>query len=240
MWRARDRLVRSPGATGSAGAPGFVLATPSGPAHSRHTTFNSSPTSGGPASLIPAGQPGYRGLRDTWRRSSRASRQLNRKRHTPTGTRISPLGRKRRAINVIVTAEPPATAPVLIGRHTGESQVQQTPASYLVREAGGGRHSRITAPLAGADNRPSWRFLALLGLIGGGPTLLGTLLGQAYVNDVVYLAFLSLAAGSILYVVIQLLAVAQKLGRKQLLYWGVLTGLLAGIATDLIIVAAGA
>lgn len=131
------------------------------------------------------------------------------------------------------------------GLAIGQSAAQGELSLALLLIVGFGLHNAtegfgITAPLAGADNRPSWRFLALLGLIGGGPTLLGTLLGQAYVNDVVYLAFLSLAAGSILYVVIQLLAVAQKLGRKQLLYWGVLTGLLAGIATDLIVVAAGA
>ena len=36
--------------------------------------------------------------------------------------------------------------------------------------------------------------------------------------------FLTLAAGSILYVVIQLLGVAHKNGRKELLYWGVLPG----------------
>lgn len=131
------------------------------------------------------------------------------------------------------------------GLAIGQSAAQGDLSLALLLIIGFGLHNAtegfgITAPLAGADHRPSWRFLALLGLIGGGPTLLGTLLGQAYVNDVVYLAFLSLAAGSILYVVIQLLAVAQKLGRKQLLYWGVLTGLLAGIATDLIVVAAGA
>lgn len=98
----------------------------------------------------------------------------------------------------------------------------------------------ITAPLVGQDKRPGWGFLLSLGLIGGGPTLVGTLLGQAYVNDVVYLAFLALAAGSILYVIIQLLAVAQRLNRPHLLYWGVLVGLVAGIATDFVVVAAGA
>ena len=41
--------------------------------------------------------------------------------------------------------------------------------------------------------------------------------------------FLTLAAGSILYVVIQLLGVAHKNGRKELLYWGVLLGLAARV-----------
>ncbi|MBO0840576.1 MAG: ZIP family metal transporter, partial [Sciscionella sp.] len=41
----------------------------------------------------------------------------------------------------------------------------------------------IVAPLTGS--RPSWRFLALLGLIGGGPTFLGTVAGRSFVNDTV-------------------------------------------------------
>ena len=78
----------------------------------------------------------------------------------------------------------------------------------------------IVAPLAGEPNRPSWGFLALLGVIGGGPTLVGTLVGQSFVNDTVSIAFLAAAAGSILYVIVQLLRVAQNLGRRTLMYWG--------------------
>lgn len=98
----------------------------------------------------------------------------------------------------------------------------------------------IVAPMAGQPDRPSWGFLGLLGLIGGGPTLIGTIIGQSFVNDTVSVAFLALAAGSILYVVVQLLRVAQNLGRRELTYWGLLLGLLLGFATDFIIVAAGA
>jgi len=98
----------------------------------------------------------------------------------------------------------------------------------------------IVAPLAGEPNRPSWGFLALLGVIGGGPTLVGTLVGQSFVNDTVSIAFLALAAGSILYVIVQLLRVAQNLGRRALMYRGLLLGLLLGFATDFVIVAAGA
>jgi zinc transporter, ZIP family len=96
----------------------------------------------------------------------------------------------------------------------------------------------ITAPLAG--NRPSWGFLALLGLIGGGPTLVGTLIGQSFVNETLYLAFLALAGGSILYVIVQLIVAGAKLGRGPLLYWGLLGGILLGFATDLFIAAARA
>jgi ZIP family zinc transporter len=96
----------------------------------------------------------------------------------------------------------------------------------------------ITAPLAG--ERPGWGFLALLGLIGGGPTFVGTLIGQSFVNETLYLGFLALAAGSILYVVVQLIGVAGKLGRTHLLYWGLLAGILLGYATDFFIEAARA
>ena len=98
----------------------------------------------------------------------------------------------------------------------------------------------IVAPLAGEPTRPSWGFLALLGLIAGGPTLLGTLLGQSFVNETVSVAFLALAAGSILYVVVQLLRVAQNLGHRTLMFWGLLLGMILGFATDFVIVAAGA
>ena len=96
----------------------------------------------------------------------------------------------------------------------------------------------IVAPLAG--QRPSWGFLMLLGLIGGAPTFFGTLVGQHFVNDTVSIAFLGLAAGSILYVVIELLAVARKSGFKTITTWGIFAGLLLGFVTDAIVTAAGA
>jgi len=98
----------------------------------------------------------------------------------------------------------------------------------------------IVAPLPGGQDRPGWGFLALLGLIGGGPTFIGTIIGQAVVNDILSVGFLALAAGSILYVVMQLLRVADRLGRRELLCWALLLGLFLGFATDFIIVAAGA
>ncbi|WP_230209221.1 ZIP family metal transporter [Nostocoides sp. HKS02] len=98
----------------------------------------------------------------------------------------------------------------------------------------------IVAPLAGDTERPSWGRLALLGLIGGGPTFVGTLVGQSVVNDTLAIAFLRLAAGSVLYVVIELLAVARRTGLKELTTWCILGGLALGFLTDGILVAAGA
>jgi len=98
----------------------------------------------------------------------------------------------------------------------------------------------IVAPLAAEGDRPSWRFLLLMGLIGGGPTTLGTAVGRQFSSAAMSVIFLTLAAGSILYVVIQLLGVAHKSGRKDLMYWGVLLGLAAGFVTDMVVTAGGA
>ena len=98
----------------------------------------------------------------------------------------------------------------------------------------------IVAPLAAQGDRPSWGFLLLMGLIGGGPTFVGTAVGRQFTSDAMSVIFLTLAAGSILYVVIQLLGVAHKNGRKELIYWGVLLGLCAGFVTDMVVTAGGA
>ena len=97
----------------------------------------------------------------------------------------------------------------------------------------------IVGPMAGDEHRPSWGYLALLGLIGGGPTFIGTAIGQSWTNEWVEVAFLAVAAGSILYVVIELLAVLRRIDAKVLITWAVLLGLFLGFGTELIIEAAG-
>src|ERR687887_2662526 len=57
----------------------------------------------------------------------------------------------------------------------------------------------ICAPLSGDTEMPSWGFLGALGLIAGGPTFLGTAIGQAWVSEALSVAFLALAAGPLLY-----------------------------------------
>jgi len=47
----------------------------------------------------------------------------------------------------------------------------------------------IVGPFSGIEERPSWPFLLLVGLIGGGPTFFGTLIGQAWVSEAVSIAF---------------------------------------------------
>lgn len=97
----------------------------------------------------------------------------------------------------------------------------------------------IAAPLA-TGVRPSWAFLGLAGLIGGGPTFLGTLLGSLVKNEIVFVLFLALAAGSILYVIGELLNVGRRFSVRELVMGGIILGFIAGYATDLIVTWGGA
>jgi ZIP family zinc transporter len=104
----------------------------------------------------------------------------------------------------------------------------------------------IVAPLAadldesGQRNLPSWGFLLTMALIGGGPTFVGTWIGHGFTSEALSVVFLTLAAGSIIYVIIQLIGVATRSGYRTLLCYGLLLGLVAGFVTDAIVTAGGA
>jgi ZIP family zinc transporter len=97
----------------------------------------------------------------------------------------------------------------------------------------------ICGPMSGEGTRPSWGFLGALGLIGGLPTFLGTLLGQSWSSEAMSVVFFAVAAGSILYVVQELLAVNRKYGHTVLVTWLVIAGIVLGFATDFVVSAAG-
>src|SRR5918911_41764 len=97
----------------------------------------------------------------------------------------------------------------------------------------------IVGPLSGESELPSWSFLGLMGLIGGAPTFVGTVIGHSWTSENLSILFFTLAAGSILYVVIELLNVCRTFGSKTLTAWGVTLGLVLGFATDFVLVAAG-
>ena len=131
------------------------------------------------------------------------------------------------------------------GLAIGQSAASDQISLAIVLIIGFGLHNAteglgICAPLAGDKERPSWRFLGLLGLIGGAPTFFGTVVGQVWVSEAVSIVFFALAAGSILYVVMELLNVGRALASKTLVTWGIMLGLFLGFATDFILVAAGA
>jgi ZIP family zinc transporter len=131
------------------------------------------------------------------------------------------------------------------GLAIGQSAAKGELSLALVLVIGFGLHNAtegfgIVAPLSGESELPSWRFLATLGLIGGAPTFLGTVVGQAWTSTAVSIVFLALAAGSILYVVIELLGVCRAFAQRTVVMWGVLLGVFLGFATDFVLVAAGA
>ncbi len=98
----------------------------------------------------------------------------------------------------------------------------------------------IVGPMSGEAERPSWGFLGLMGLIGGGPTFVGTVIGQAWVSEALQVTFFAVAAGSILYVVLQLAEVCRRYAMPVVVAWWILAGIVLGFATDFVLVAAGA
>ena len=126
-----------------------------------------------------------------------------------------------------LTPGPPARAPdrhrhrpAQLRRRASRSASPPPPARSalaLVLIIGFGLHNAtegfgIVGPMSGEAELPSWRFLGLMGLIGGGPTFLGTLIGQVWVSPALEVVFFALAGGSILYVVIQLFDVCRRFG----------------------------
>jgi ZIP family zinc transporter len=96
----------------------------------------------------------------------------------------------------------------------------------------------IIGPMVGKQV-PSWRFLGLVGLIGGGPTFLGTLLGYFMASDVLAVLFLALAAGALVYIIAELFHLERKPGTRLAGGWGILAGFLFALLTDMILVLAG-
>jgi zinc transporter, ZIP family len=131
------------------------------------------------------------------------------------------------------------------GLAIGQSAAANELSLALVLIIGFGLHNAtegfgIIGPMSSEAEPPSWGFLGLMGLIGGGPTFVGTVVGQAWVSPALAVVFFAVAGGSILYVVIQLLEVCRRAALPRLIGWMLLLGLLLGFGTDWVLVAAGA
>jgi ZIP family zinc transporter len=96
----------------------------------------------------------------------------------------------------------------------------------------------IAGPLTGKT--VSWRFLGLLGLIGGGPTFLGTVFGIAFHSTLLFIFCLAFAAGAIIYVVVELLGMAKRMKAQEIVMIGLFIGFFLGYATDMIVTFGGA
>jgi zinc transporter, ZIP family len=95
----------------------------------------------------------------------------------------------------------------------------------------------IIGPLGGV--RPSWSWIGLAGLIGGGPVFLGAILGYNVNSEPLELAFYGLSGGAILYVIGEVWNGMRRFGHRELGLWLVATGFMVGVVTDLVVVYGG-
>lgn len=91
----------------------------------------------------------------------------------------------------------------------------------------------IAAPLSGVPT--SWGFLGLMGLIGGGPTVIGSVVGSFWTVKPVEVLCLSMASGSILYIIGELLHLGRKLKDETVAASGLLVGFFLAFLTELLI-----
>jgi ZIP family zinc transporter len=95
----------------------------------------------------------------------------------------------------------------------------------------------IVGPLGNV--RPTWRWLAVAGLVGGGPTFLGTLVGWRVTSEPLALLFYALAGGAILYVIGEIWQGMRRYGYRELGLILLAAGFAAGILTDLVVAYGG-
>jgi ZIP family zinc transporter len=97
----------------------------------------------------------------------------------------------------------------------------------------------VAAPLAAAGETPSWSFLALAGLIGGGPTFVGTLVGYRINAQPAFVLFLALATGALFYIIGEMFAAGRRFRAPIWAAWGIAAGFLIAYGTDLVLTAGG-
>jgi ZIP family zinc transporter len=132
------------------------------------------------------------------------------------------------------------------GLAIGQSYAAGSMGLALVLVIGFGAHIAtegfgIASPLTRLVERPSSRFLATAGLVGGGLTFLGTLTGSLVgVSDFTYVLFLSIAGGALIYVSMLMHNSGRRQVNNRVLMAGIFVGLCAGFLTDLVVTLGGA
>jgi ZIP family zinc transporter len=95
----------------------------------------------------------------------------------------------------------------------------------------------IIGPLG--EVRPSWGWLGLAGLIGGGPTFLGAMIGYNVTSLPLELAFYAVAGGAIFYVIGEITSAMRRVGHRELGLALLACGFAAGVLTDLVVAFGG-
>jgi ZIP family zinc transporter len=131
------------------------------------------------------------------------------------------------------------------GLAIGQSYVSGTIGLAIILIIGFGAHNAtegfgIAGPLTGLVKKPSIRFLILAGLIGGGPTFVGTIIGSLWTSAIMSIFFLSIAGGALIYVSMLMYNSGRKQTTNEILMVGIFVGLCAGFVTDLVVTLGGA
>ena len=87
--------------------------------------------------------------------------------------------------------------------------------------------------------KPSWRWLLCAGVVGGGPTFLGSLLGYGVTSTTLELLFYAVSAGAILYVIGEVWNAMRRYGHRELGLCLLSVGFFVGVVTDLVVVYGG-
>jgi ZIP family zinc transporter len=87
--------------------------------------------------------------------------------------------------------------------------------------------------------QPSWGWIALAGLVAGGPTFVGAMVGYKVTSEPLELAFYAVSGGAILFVIGEVWNAMRRFGHRELALWTLSAGFMVGIITDLVVVYGG-
>ena len=90
----------------------------------------------------------------------------------------------------------------------------------------------MAAPLVGRFV-PSWTQIGVAGLIAGGPTFIGTVVGYTFYSPMLSVLFLSIAIGALIFVIGELWSILRKGGLTPLITAAVTAGFVVAMATEL-------
>lgn len=96
----------------------------------------------------------------------------------------------------------------------------------------------VAAPLAGREV-PSWPQLLRLGMLAGGPTFLGTLVGYVFSSPELSVLFLTIAVGALVFVVGELWGILRQVGLTITASTMLAVGFVTAFATELFLALSG-
>ncbi|MFY9719383.1 MAG: multicopper oxidase domain-containing protein, partial [Candidatus Cybelea sp.] len=90
----------------------------------------------------------------------------------------------------------------------------------------------VAAPLVGRVV-PTWAQIGLAGLIAGGPTFIGTIVGYTFYSPTLSVLFLAIAVGALVFVIGELWSMLRRIGLTALVTTTMCAGFLIALATEL-------